>query len=282
MTGGQEALDTLLTNPETGASTKMKIRASLGLDEARILLTGSAPTPPSLHEWYENLNMPLCEIYGQSEILSGTSNLPWDRKPGTLGKPTMNTDIKIADDGEILIRAQAVMQGYLDEPEKTAETLVDGWIHTGDRGALDQDGFLSITGRVKEIFKTAKGKYVAPLPIEGELSLEPFIEQLCVMGAGLPQTAMAIQLSAEGKAADPQFVDEQLRQAIIRTNAKLDSHAKLAAVVISAEDWSAKNGLVTHTLKIKRAAVEKRYADLAERAMSQGGTTANPVLLREA
>jgi len=103
-----------------------------------------------------------------------------------------------------------------------------------------------------------------------------------VMGAGLPQTAMAIQLSAEGKAADPQFVDEQLRQAIIRTNAKLDSHAKLAAVVISAEDWSAKNGLVTHTLKIKRAAVEKRYADLAERAMSQGGTPANPVLLREA
>jgi long-chain acyl-CoA synthetase len=101
-----------------------------------------------LHTWYDALDMPLCELYGQSEILSGTCNLPWDRKPGTLGKPTHNTEIKITDAGEILIKAEAVMSGYLHEPEKTAETLIDGWVHTGDKGEIDEDGFLKITGRV--------------------------------------------------------------------------------------------------------------------------------------
>lgn len=279
---GQESLDSLLAEPSTAEPTKQRIKQMLGLDEARILTTGSAPTPLPLHAWYEALDMPLCELYGQSEVLSGTSNLPWDRKPGTLGKPTLNTEIRIADNGEILIKAKAVMKCYLHEPEKTAETLLDGWIHTGDKGELDEEGFLKITGRVKEIFKTTKGKYVAPLPIESQLSSNPYLEQMCLIGAGLPQTVLLVQLSELGRAADHDALDKELCESLIKLNADLEGHSRIAALVISDEDWSAENGLVTHTLKIKRAALEKRYGEMAEKAFDNGASTDRPQILREA
>jgi long-chain acyl-CoA synthetase len=279
--GGQDALDALLADPDTAESTKNSIKQTLGLDAARVLMTGSAPTPLPLHDWYEALDMPLCEIYGQSEVLSGTSNLPWDRKPGTLGKPTANTDIKIGDNGEILIKARAVMTGYLHEPEKTAATLVDGWIYTGDKGELDADGFLRITGRVKEIFKTAKGKYVAPLPVESMFSSNPHLEQLCLMGSGLPQTVLLVQLSAQGNEADTQALENELRQQILQVNTDLDHHARIASVILSNRDWTAANGLVTHTMKIKRAALEKHYAAMAEGAFSNGASITSPLVMLE-
>jgi long-chain acyl-CoA synthetase len=279
--GGQDALDALLAEPGTAESTKNNIKQTLGLDAARVLMTGSAPTPLPLHDWYEALDMPLCEIYGQSEVLSGTSNLPWDRKPGTLGKPTANTDIKIGDNGEILIKARAVMTGYLHEPEKTAATLVDGWIHTGDKGELDADGFLRITGRVKEIFKTAKGKYVAPLPVESMFASNAQLEQLCLMGSGLPQTVLLVQLSAQGKEADTQALKNELRQQTLTVNAALDHHARIASVILSNRDWTAANGLVTHTMKIKRAALEKHYAAMAEGAFSNGASITSPLVMLE-
>lgn len=280
--GGQDALDTLLADPEKADATKNQIQQKLGLDDARILITGSAPTPLPLHAWYEALDMPLCELYGQSEVLSGTCNLPSDRKPGTLGKPTANTEIRIAENGEILIKAKAVMTGYLHEPEKTAETLVDGWIHTGDKGEIDEGGFLRITGRVKEIFKTTKGKYVAPLPIESHFSSNPNLEQLCLMGAGLPQTVLLVQLSAEGREVEGECLLNQLRDSVIQVNAGLDGHARIAAVIISDGDWSPDNGMVTHTLKIKRAALEKRFGALAGQAFEAGANVDSPLVLREA
>ena len=280
-TGGQAALDALLADPETATSTRLRIKQSLGLDAGRLLMTGSAPTPLPLHAWYEALEMPLCELYGQSEVLSGTSNLPWDRKPGTLGKPTLNTELKIGDNGEILIKALAVMSGYLNEPEKTAETLVDGWIHTGDRGEIDGDGFLKITGRVKEIFKTARGKYVAPLPVESMFAANPNLEQLCLIGSGLPQTVLLVQLSAQGKQADPLALESALRQQTLEINASLEGHARIASVILSDDDWNAENGLVTHTMKIKRAALEKKYTSQAERVFSQGASLAAPLVIRE-
>jgi long-chain acyl-CoA synthetase len=279
--GGQDGLAALLADPASADMTRMKVKQALGLDQGRLLMTGSAPTPMPLHQWYEALDMPLCEIYGQSEILSGSSNLPWDRKPGTLGKPTVNTELKIADNGEILIRAKAVMSGYLHEPEKTAETLVDGWIHTGDKGEIDEDGFLRITGRVKEIFKTTKGKYVAPLPIESMLFSNPKLEQMCLVGNGLPQTALLIQLSAHGQSMDPEILQRELRQNIIDINAELDGHERIACVIISAQEWNSGNGLVTHTMKIKRTALEKRYGDMAEKAFATGASVKAPLLMFE-
>lgn len=279
--GGQESLDALLSEPGTAEATRERIRQSLGLDRARILLTGSAPTPLPLHAWFEALDMPLCEIYGQTEVLSGTCNLPWDRKPGTQGKPTVNTEVRIAEDGEILIRARAVMEGYLHEPEKTAETVVDGWVHTGDKGEMDEDGFLKITGRVKEIFKTTKGKYVAPLPIESRFSSNPNLEQICLIGSGLPQTVLLVQLSAQGKAAEPEELDRVLARLTGEINPVLEKHARIAALIISKDDWSTGNGLVTHTLKIKRAALEERYRGMAEAALAGGASCDDPQVLRE-
>jgi long-chain acyl-CoA synthetase len=279
--GGQDSLNALLSDPAAAESTKSRIKQALGLDAGRILMTGSAPTPMPLHTWYDALDMPLCELYGQSEILSGTCNLPWDRKPGTLGKPTHNTEIKITDAGEILIKAEAVMSGYLHEPEKTAETLIDGWVHTGDKGEIDEDGFLKITGRVKEIFKTAKGKYVAPLPIESLFVSDPNLDQVCLMGDGLVQTVLLVQLSAEGKATDASSVDEQLLQRVQAMNADLDSHARIGAVLITQDEWSSANGLVTHTLKIKRSALEKRYRSLAEGAFDLGASAKVPLVIWE-
>lgn len=279
--GGQESLDKLLADPATAQATKTRIRQNLGLDAGRLLTTGSAPTPMPLHAWYEALDMPLCELYGQSEVLSGTSNLPWDRKPGTLGKPTMNTELKIGDNGEILIKAKAVMLGYLHEPEKTAETVRDGWVHTGDKGEIDEDGFLKITGRVKEIFKTAKGKYVAPLPIESMFSSNPHVEQMCLMGSGLPQTVLLVQLSEQGKNTDRHKLEDELYEHTLQINAELDSHSRIACVIISDQDWNTENGLVTHTMKIKRAALEKHYGQLAEKAFSNSTSAATPLIMHE-
>jgi len=277
--GGQHALDALLSNPAQAESTKKQVKQTLGLDAGRILMTGSAPTPMSLHAWYDALDMPLCELYGQSEVLSGTCNLPWDRKPGTLGKPTANTELKIADDGEILIRADAVMSRYLHEPQKTAETLVDGWIHTGDKGEIDEDGFLKVTGRLKEIFKTARGKYVAPLPIESMFSASPQLEQMCLIGSGMPQTVLLVQLSARGRSTDKRALTEELGRQVLQGNDDLDSHAKIACVIVSAHEWTAANGLLTHTLKIKRSALEKRYDALADSAFSSGASIKKPLII---
>jgi len=279
---GQEKLDEQLSDPATAESTKTTIRQALGLDAGRILLTGSAPTPLPLHAWYDALEMPLCEIYGQSEILSGTCNLPWERKTGTLGKPTCNTEIRIADNGEILIKAKSMMTGYLHQPEKTAETLIDGWIHTGDKGEIDEDGFLKVTGRVKEIFKTAKGKYVAPVPIEGGFVANPHLEQVCLVGSGLPQTVLLVELSAEGLAADRRTLEEKLCADIGQLNETLGSHARIACALVSKDAWTSENGLVTHTLKIKRSSIEKRYHELAEKSFSHGASLKEPAVLWEA
>ncbi|PLW81450.1 AMP-dependent synthetase [Kineobactrum sediminis] len=279
--GGQESLEKLLADPSTAGETRAQIKQNLGLDAGRILLTGSAPTPVSLHAWYESLDMPLCEIYGQSEVLSGTSNLPWDRKAGTLGKPMANTEIEIAGDGEILIRAKAVMLGYLHEPDKTAATLINGWVHTGDRGELDEEGFLTITGRVKEIFKTAKGKYVAPLPVESKFSTSPYLEQMCLMGSGLPQTVLLVQLSEVGKNTERPLLEKTVYDQTLRVNAELDSHQRIACVIISASDWNTENGLATHTMKIKRAALESRYGPLAEKVFLGDASVVSPLIAYE-
>jgi long-chain acyl-CoA synthetase len=279
--GGQSALDALLADPAKAEGTQASIKQTLGLDAGRLLMTGSAPTPLPLHAWYEALDMPLCELYGQSEVLSGTSNLPWDRKPGTLGKPTLNTELKIADDGEILIKALAVMTGYLNEPEKTAQTLIDGWVHTGDKGEIDEDGFLRITGRVMEIFKTARGKYVAPLPIESLFSSNSYLEQFCLIGSGLPQTVLLLQLSEQGKQADRRALEDELRQQTLKINAELEGHARIACLILSDSDWTTENGLVTHTMKIKRAALEQKYAALAERVFARGASLAAPLVIGE-
>ncbi|MNH14714.1 Long-chain-fatty-acid--CoA ligase FadD15 [compost metagenome] len=159
-----------------------------------------------------------------------------------------------------------MMLGYYKDPEHSAEAIdADGWLHTGDMGKLDREGYLTITGRMKDVFKTAKGKYVAPVPIEGLLGQEPIIEQLCVIGYGMPQPVALVQLAESAMKGDKAGVDAQLEAALTRVNGQLESHARLRGILVVKSPWNIENGVLTPTMKIRRHLLEQKYADIGER-----------------
>ncbi|MDP5291225.1 AMP-binding protein [Oceanimonas sp. CHS3-5] len=257
----------LLRIPLLSGLVKKKIKAGLGLDQARILGCGSAPVSPSLLRWYEKLDMPITEAWGMTENLAySTLNYPFrSDKIGTVGKAGVGVDIRISDNGEILCRCAGMMKGYYKNDEATAQALHDGWLHTGDQGRLDDDGYLTITGRLKDAFKTAKGKYVLPVPIESMLIENGLIEQVCVVGSGQAQPMALVQL-AEGSASQGR---EQVASALSATlghiNRSLESHQRLGGMLIMKEAWTVENDILTPTLKIKRHLLEQQYGDLDQR-----------------
>jgi long-chain acyl-CoA synthetase len=151
------------------------------------------------------------------------------------------------------------MQGYYKEPEMTTDTLRDGWLHTGDKGVVDSDGFLKITGRVKEIFKTDKGKYIAPAPIEMKISKNHFVEQVCVVGSSLPQPIGLVVLSIDGRAKEKDYIKQSLSKTLEIINPELEKHERIHKLVILNEEWTTENGLLTPTMKIKRNPIEDKY-----------------------
>ncbi len=244
-----------------------KVREFLGMDAAKYILTSTAPTPTPLKAWYDDLGIVLYDGYGQSEILPVCGNVVGNRKVDSIGIASPGVEIRIADDGEILAKGGGTALGYYKAPEKTAETFEpDGWVHTGDRGRVDDDGHVYITGRTKEIFKTAKGKYVAPAPIEGQFLDSPLVEQACLTGSGLAQTVMIAVLSAAGAALSDDEAAAQLSEWVQSINAKQEKHARIGALILSRTPWAQENGVLTHTLKIKRDAVEDRYTEELEQA----------------
>ena len=170
--------------------------------------------------------------------------------------------IRIADSGEILLRSPSLMLGYYLEPEKTAEALQDGWLHTGDKGELDGDGYLRITGRVKDIFKTSKGKYVAPAPIEGEIAKNSHVEQVCVMGSNLDQPLALIELSPAARLLPAEQVSRDLEGTLAHLNSQLQPHERLSHLVLVHDAWTSANGCMTPTMKIRRNVLEARYTEL--------------------
>lgn len=169
-----------------------------------------------------------------------------------------NCDVRISEEGEVQVKSDANMLGYYKEPEKTKETFTeDGFLKTGDEGKIDADGFLRITGRIKDIFKTDKGKYVAPAPIELELSKNTYIEQVCVVGANLPQTMALVVLSADAKKEDKDQLCSSLESTVSEINKSLDKHEKIKKVVVMRDEWTVDNNMITPTLKVKRNILEK-------------------------
>ena len=238
-----------------------KVRAFLGLEEINFILTSTAPTPAPLKAWYDDLGITLYDGYGQSEMLPICSNSKSDRKLDSIGVAAHGVEIKIADDGEILARGGGTAMGYYRAPEKTAETFApDGWVHTGDRGRIDADGHVYLTGRVKEIFKTAKGKYVAPAPIEGRFLETHLAEQACLTGHGLAQTVMTVVLAEAALSREEEDVIAELLAHTAEVNTHLEKHAQIGALIVSREPWSQENEVLTHTLKIKRDEIDQRYA----------------------
>ena len=262
----QSRLDRLLGIPLLGWLVARKIRAGLGLDRARVLISGAAAISTGLLAWYQRIGLTICEGYGMTEHFAyGCFNRPGQVRLGSVGRPMPNLELRIAEDGEILLRSQTLMQGYYRDPEKTAETLRDGWLHTGDKGTLDDDGYLRITGRVKDIFKTSKGKYVAPAPIEGEIAKCPWVEQVCLMGSNLDQPLALIELSPAARQQAQALVSAELLAHLAALNSHLEPHQRISHFVLVREPWTVDNGCMTPTMKIRRNVLEARYAGLVER-----------------
>lgn len=264
----QNKLALLLKIPLISGLIKRKLQKGLGLDQSRVLGCGSAPVSPALLEWYLSIGLKVTEAWGMTENHAySTINYPFRAdKIGTVGKAGIGVTIKISDEGEILCRCEGMMLGYYKDPEHSAEAIdAEGWLHTGDMGKLDKEGYLTITGRMKDVFKTAKGKYVAPVPIEGLLGQEPIIEQLCVIGYGMPQPIALVQLAESAMKGNREEVNARLEAARVRVNDQLESHAKIRGILVVKTPWNIENGVLTPTMKIKRHLLEQKYAQVGDR-----------------
>lgn len=256
----QKKLSLLLSIPIVNNIIRNKVKKGLGLAKCKHYVSGAAPIPASLVQWWATLGVVIEEVYGMTENCAiSHCNKPPLYKVGTQGKPFPGTEAKFSDAGEILVKVPCNMVGYYKEPELTAAALKDGWLYTGDKGQLDKDGFLNITGRVKEIFKTDKGKYVAPAPIEMKLSRNQYIEQICVVGSSMPQPMALIVVSADAKTREKSDLQQSLAETLIAINEELEKHERLQKLIVVRDDWTIENGLLTPSLKIKRDPVEKKY-----------------------
>ena len=257
----QGKLDFLTSIPLLGGLIKNKIKTKLGLSVARNVFTGAAPTPAALINWYKKLGINIQEAYAMTEncCYSHVTTNDWI-KIGKVGRALPYCDVKLSDQNEIMIKHEALMDGYYKEAELTAETLVDGYLRTGDEGAIDSDGFLKITGRVKDLFKTSKGKYIAPAPIELAFSANTDIEQVCVVGVGLPQPIALVVPSEQGKGLDSGALSTSLENTRVSINETLDAHENLKKIVVLKDEWTVENGLLTPTLKVKRSPLEKMHS----------------------
>ena len=256
----QKKLNVLLSIPIISTLIKKKIQKGLGLSKARNIFTGAAPTPVSTIKWFEKLGIKIQEAYAMTENTCYSHVSFRDKiKIGSVGQALPLCEVKLSEQKEILIKHDALMDGYYKDEAETNKTIIEGWLHTGDEGEIDANGFLTITGRVKDIFKTSKGKYVAPSPIEMKLSANKNLEQICVVGSGLPQPIVLVVLSDRGKAKSNEDLIASLEKTMEVVNPKLDKHEKLHNIVVVTEEWTIENNLLTPTMKIKRNAIEKIY-----------------------
>ncbi|WP_298771366.1 AMP-binding protein [uncultured Shewanella sp.] len=264
---GASKLNLLLKIPLIRTLIKNKIKAGLGFSQCKIFASGSAPIPPSLITWYHNIDIDICEGWGMTEnSVFSLVHIPFNpAKIGSVGKPVEGCDIKQSEIGELLVKSPGLMQGYYKNDELTQASFTDdGYYLTGDLCTIDDEGYVFITGRVKDNFKTSKGKYVAPVPIETKLAKDLHVEQICVVGSGLPHPIALVQLSEGANLQHREEVRTSLKETLDNVNIHLESHEKVDAIIITDAVWSVENDILTPTLKIKRHILEARYIDRLE------------------
>ncbi|WP_043972911.1 AMP-binding protein [Acinetobacter sp. NBRC 110496] len=250
---------------------KKKLLSKLGLNHIRVALTGSAPLPASVIKWYRNLGLELLEIYGMTENC-GYSHLTrvGQYQSGYVGHAHSRVECRIDSNGEILVKSPGTMLGYYKNSEKTAEDMTeDGFFRTGDMGLIDDTGCLKITGRVKDIFKTSKGKYVKPVPIEQKIAAHDFIESVCVGGSSQHQPVAFMMLAEEVRAQlnhgnKREVIELAINELKESINKSLEPHEKLGFMVVIDEPWTMENDLLTPTMKIKRNKIEEKYEPYLE------------------
>lgn len=266
-----QKLQKLLKIPLVSYLVKRKLLKALGLDSVRYAGSGSAPLPPDLLAWYRSLGLELLEGYGMTENFNYSHMSKVGRgRVGYVGEPNPGVEQRIADDGEMQIKSPGTMMGYYKNEEATKETMTeDGWLRTGDKGELDDMGRFKITGRTKEIFKTSKGKYVAPAPIEGEYISHPKIELACVGGRGQVAAHAIVLLGEDAKKeaegeGGKDVIEKEMEILLDKVNSKLDDHERVQFIAIVNEEWLPENGFCTPTNKIKRAKIEEEHDPFLE------------------
>jgi long-chain acyl-CoA synthetase len=272
----EKKLERLLKIPIVRGIVRKKVLDGLGLGSVRIAASGSAPIPPDLIKWYDTLGLRISEGYGMTEDFA-YSHMSTDthRAPGYVGTPAVGVDSRISESGEIEIKSPGLMLGYYKAPDLTAEVMTeDGYFKTGDRGVYEND-LLRITGRVKELFKTSKGKYVAPAPLENLLSSDSMVEQSCVSGSGRPACYATLQL-AEGLRDDfddPAFREKttaHLEKLLAEVNGQVEGYERLQFLAVVRDHWDIENDFLTPTLKIKRNVIEAAYEPLLDQWYAAG------------
>ncbi len=261
-------LKMLMAVPGLKTLLRKKLLTALGLDACRLAVSGSAPLPPDVIHWYRNtLGLELLEGYGMSENFAYSHFSPAGKgKVGYVGSPLEGVEQRINERGEIEIKSPANMLGYYKMEQETRDSFTaDGFLLTGDMGEIDAQGRLKITGRTKELFKTSKGKYVAPAPIENLINTDSHVELCCVSGVNQPQPYVLVLLSEDIRphmlqASVRNQVNTALDKLLQQVNQQLDPHERLQFAVISQEEWTTENSFLTPTLKIKRPVIEKHYA----------------------
>ena len=259
----QKKLDTLLKIPLLSSLLKKLIKKGLGFSKARIVVSGSAPMPVELIEWFRKVGVYITNGYGMTEncaICSSVDGRDFE-KLHTVGQPQKGVKLKIDEEtGEILMKGPFIMKGYYKNEELTNNTIRGGWLHTGDKGFLDEDNYLHITGRVADSFKTSKGEYIEPLTLEQHFVNINEIEEVCVVGLGIAQPLCLIQLSEIGKNTSREAITKMLTERLDEVNSELVNYKKISTLIIVKDEWTQQNGIVGPTQKLKRGAIEDKYS----------------------
>jgi long-chain acyl-CoA synthetase len=261
-------LKVLFSIPGVSSIIKGAIRKALGLNQVKLAGSGSAPLPAELLSWYQKIGLNLYEGYAMSEDFAYSHlSQKGSSKPGYVGKPYPGVDVRIdPETQEILIKSLGRMVEYWKLPEKTAESFTeDGYFKTGDRGLREADGMLKITGRLKELFKTSKGKYVSPAPIENLLNEDPLVELSLVGGASMPQPYCQIVIAEDVRiklqknpddAGLKKMITDKISSLLDKVNGQIEHHEQMKFAVIATSEWTTENQKLTPTLKIKRGTIE--------------------------
>jgi len=258
----QEKLNKLLSIPIVSSLLKMVLKKKLGLSKAKSIVTGAAPMQESQRVWYRSLGVNITNGYGMTENCAICTQLPGEitDKPGSVGKAQPEVDIKIdSETGEILMRGPYVMKEYYNDPETTNNTIKNGWLYTGDRGRIDDEGNLYITGRVKDTFKTTTGEFVEPGKIEALFGDVTEFEQICVAGFGIASPILLAVPSEGANSIDKDTLKQQLSNKLESVNKDQVSHRKVSTIVIMKEAWTPDNGILTPTMKIKRVKIDEKF-----------------------
>ncbi len=253
------------------------VRELLGMEELQFAISGAAPIPPPLLTWFRAIGVPMSEVYGMSENTGAMTWTAENIKPGTVGPAVPGTEVALADDGEVICRGPHVFQGYLNDPEKTAETIdADGWLHSGDIGEIDDDGYLRIVDRKKELIITAGGKNVSPANLEAALKMIPLVGQAAAIGDQRPFVSAIVAVdpdtakvwaarhgledaTLEELAAHPDVIAE-IESGLAEVMEPFNNAERVKKVKVVGEEWLPDSDLLTPTSKLKRRGINARYA----------------------